>query len=137
MRFPTDAAQVTAAFVKSKWGLQAATQMAHEEMHTITANRWGDDIWGAAKALGRNQSQSLRSRLFFLFAKEDHWVANETRDRLIRERGRKRESRAAEDAWKPLMEVDVKEGWTHSFCIYQSVPVAERVVEYIEELVRR
>lgn len=35
------------------------------------------------------------------------------------------------------MEVDEDEGWVHGFCIRQSVPVAERVVGYVQEMMGR
>jgi hypothetical protein len=61
-------------------------------------------------------------------------VADETRDELIKARGL---NGKADEAWKPKMEVDEVEGWPHGFCIKHSIPVAERTVGYIEDIVQR
>jgi hypothetical protein len=70
MKFPSDAAHVTASFVKSRHGVHQALYMAHDEMQTITADRWDDEIWGAAQ---KSKHTHARPVLRFLFAKEDHW----------------------------------------------------------------
>lgn len=117
--------------------------MAREEMQVITADTWDDEIWGAAAP---SVSGLPRPKLFFLFAKEDHWVADETRDELIRLRARKGDG----EEWKPKMEVDAS-GLVHGFCISESVgsawdgrankrpghsvPVAGKVKRYIDEIV--
>jgi hypothetical protein len=44
---------------------------------------------------------------------------------------------AGEEDWKPKMEVDEEEGWPHGFCIKHSVPLADRVSGYIEDIVER
>lgn len=44
---------------------------------------------------------------------------------------------ASGEKWKPKMEVDEEEGWTHDFCIHQSVPVAERACGYVEDIVNQ
>ncbi|KAJ9642941.1 hypothetical protein H2199_004463 [Coniosporium tulheliwenetii] len=107
--FPADAAAVTAAFIKSRWGVKQALHMAREEMQVITADTWDDEIWGAAAL---SPSGLPRSKLFFLFAKQDHWVADETRDDLIRLRARRGTGKKR-----------------------HSVPVAEKVKGYIDEIV--
>lgn len=90
----------------------------------------------------------------FLYAKEDHWIADESRDDVIRVRGvrvdkaGKRVSggdgeadellgREREEEWKPRMEIDEVEGWPHGFCIRHSVPVAERVVGYVRDILEK
>jgi hypothetical protein len=40
------------------------------------------------------------------------------------------------EKWKPKMEVD-EQGWPHAFCIKHSIPVAERVTGYIEDIVEQ
>jgi hypothetical protein len=39
------------------------------------------------------------------------------------------------EKWKPKMEVDEKEGWPHSFCFKHNVPVAEKALGYVEDIV--
>ncbi|KAF2868306.1 hypothetical protein BDV95DRAFT_500445 [Massariosphaeria phaeospora] len=130
MSFPADAARVTAAFLKSRHGVRQALHMAGDEMRMITSDRWDAEIWGAAHPSAHLHP---RPKLRFLFGGEDHWVANETRDDLIKARGM---NDTANEAWKPIMEVDEEHGWPHGFCIRHSVPVAERVSTYIEDIVR-
>jgi hypothetical protein len=128
--FPSDAANVTATFLKSRNGVRQALHLARDEMDTITADVWDTEIWGAAEPSPHTYPRPI---LRFLFAASDHWVAKETRDDLIRERGMNSEG----EDWKPMMEVDEEEGWPHGFCIRHSIPVAERVKGYIDDIVLR
>lgn len=130
MAFPPDAAHVTASFVKSPHGVRQALHMARDEMREITIDTWDDEIWGLTTSTAHPQPPPT---LRFLFAKKDHWVADETRDDLIQARG----SQEGDEAWKPIMEVDEEEGWVHGFCIRQSVPVAKRVFGYVQDIVQR
>jgi hypothetical protein len=56
--------------------------MAADEMRTITSDKWSDDVWGVSTA-----NEPL-TRLFFYFGRNDHWVAERTRDEIIELRGR-------------------------------------------------
>ncbi|KAF2744441.1 hypothetical protein M011DRAFT_470578 [Sporormia fimetaria CBS 119925] len=125
---PPHAAQVVAAFIKSPTGVQQALYLLQHELREITLDKWDEEIWGAAhKSTHRHPRPVLR----FLFAKKDHWVAQETRDELIATRAAKGEG----ETWKPKMEVDEVNGWPHAFCIKHSIPVAERVKEYLEDII--
>ena len=73
MKFPSDAALVTASFVKSRDGVHQALHMANEEMQTITADRWDEEIWGAAQ---KRRDGKKRPVLKFLFAEKDHWFVS-------------------------------------------------------------
>lgn len=103
--------------------------MARDEMHTITADVWDDEIWGAQAPSSHPHPRPV---LRFLFAREDHWVADETRDELIRARGGD-----GGEAWRPVMEVDAQGGYVHGFCIEQSIPVAEKVGGWVREMMER
>lgn len=135
---PPDAAAVTAAFLQSPHGVRQALFMARDEMTEISTDKWGEEVWGTAAAVGRGASGS---RLKFLFAKKDHWLSDQTRDELIRLRGRRitrdtdTDTRDEEHSWKPEMEVDETQGWVHGFCLEQSVPVAERVSEWVKSII--
>ncbi|CAI6333252.1 unnamed protein product [Periconia digitata] len=134
MRFPADAAHTTASFVKSASGVRQALHMARDEMLQITTDDWDEEIWGTAE---QGQYEGLPSPILrFLFAKSDHWVANETRDELMKARGAVsgREGDVVEE-WRPIMEIDEKEGWPHGFCIKHSIPVADRVFGYVRDIV--
>ena len=61
-------------------------------------------------------------------------VANETRNELMKVRGRMEGTE--EEAWKPHMEVDMDYGWPHGFCIRHSRQVALKVAEYVTDIAR-
>ncbi|KAF2653703.1 hypothetical protein K491DRAFT_694444 [Lophiostoma macrostomum CBS 122681] len=134
MRFPHDGAHVTASFVTSPHGVYQALYMANDEMTALSTDKWDAEIWGAANPSTHPHSRPV---LRFLFGKHDHWIANETRDDLIKARGTRGPQHAGHEDWRPVMEVDEEEGWEHGFCIRQSVSVAERVKGYIDDIVRR
>lgn len=140
MSFPGDASHTTASFIKSPHGVQQALHMARDEMFQIDTDIWDEDVWGAAVGAPASQHPHPRPIMRFLFAKKDHWVADETRDTLMKARGRAGDVEEVEglgENWKPVMEVDEKEGWPHGFCIAHGVPVAERVAGYVRGIVRQ
>lgn len=67
------------ADVYSNWG---SRHMAADEMQTITSDKWSDDVWGMSDV------KDPVTRLFFYFGRNDHWVAEQTRDEIIELRGR-------------------------------------------------
>lgn len=79
-------------------------------MKTITADAWDDELWGIFEA---QNSSSNKTKLYFYFGTDDHWVADETRDELIAARAA---TGQAEDEDKPTMEIDTH-GTPHGFCI--------------------
>jgi hypothetical protein len=80
--------------------------MAADEMRTITSDKWSDDVWGAATA------REPLTKLFFYFGRNDHWVADQTRDEIIAMRGRK-------EGQGPTMLV-CEEELPHAFCLSES-----------------
>jgi len=106
--------------------------MAGDELEQITSDSWDKEIWGAAHGSSHPHPRPI---LRFLFAKKDHWVADHTRDDLIKARGSMAENDVEE--WKPKMEVDEEQGWPHSFCIKHSIPVAERVLTYLQDIIAK
>lgn len=102
------AGPVTTAFLTSPHGVRQALHMGRDEMSQITSDKWDDEVWGAAHP---SASGSERAKLFFLFGKEDHWVAEGTREELMRVRGSGREN------WMPRMEVEETGSVPHGFCI--------------------
>ncbi|THV98416.1 hypothetical protein D6D26_06367 [Aureobasidium pullulans] len=127
--FPSPAAETTTAFLKSPGGVRQALSLAGHEMRTITADAWDDELWGVSQA---QDSSDNKTKLFFYFGTNDHWVADETRDELIA-------ARAAigtpGDEKKPTMEIDTY-GTPHGFCIKHNDLVAKKVEQYIDELMR-
>jgi hypothetical protein len=78
--------------------------MAADEMRTITSDKWSDDVWGAASA------REPIAKLFFYFGRNDHWVADQTRDDIVAVRGQKGGQAG------PTMVV-CEEGLPHAFCL--------------------
>jgi pimeloyl-ACP methyl ester carboxylesterase len=117
---PSHALETTCSFLKSRGGVRQALyvisfvvmnwanlqgrHMAADEMRTITSDRWSDDVWGVAKA------HEPITRLFFYFGRNDHWVAERTRDEIVALRGRD---------GGPTMVV-CEEGLPHAFCLSES-----------------
>ncbi|MCJ1478697.1 hypothetical protein MMC13_007378 [Lambiella insularis] len=121
------AAKVTTEFICSTRGVEQALYMAHDELLQITEDRWDEDLWGTAVP----KSGIISPKLILYFGKQDHWVANHTRDELIAARAYR--NRGGED-WKPKMLVDDAE-IPHSFCIHHNLTVAEKVKGFIEEII--
>lgn len=109
--FPDDAARTTAAFIQSRGGVRQALYLARDEMQTIKADRWDDELWGVSKADASTTAD--KTKLFFYFGTNDHWVANETRDELMAARAPVG-SQTGKDG--PVMEID-DTGLPHGFCI--------------------
>lgn len=99
-------------------------------METITEDKWDEDIWG----IEHKDAESRKDipKLFFYFAedvrmqealvwvttdwKQDHWVADHTRDGLIAARGKEEGDISSS---KPVMAID-RNGVGHDFCISKS-----------------
>ncbi|KAG9646825.1 hypothetical protein KCU95_g18301, partial [Aureobasidium melanogenum] len=127
--FPAPAAETTTAFIKSKGGVRQALYLASHEMKTITTDAWDDELWGISKAQDSNDN---KTKLYFYFGTDDHWVANETRDELIAARAAT--GKVGEED-KPTMEIDTH-GTPHGFCIKHNDLVAKKVEQYIGELMQ-
>jgi len=83
---------------------------------------------GGCSSVGDEGSET---EAVLLLGEKDHWVADHTRDDLMRMRGRGE----SDDGWKPWMEIDKLEV-PHGFCIDHSVPVADKVKEYLDVIVK-
>ena len=95
--------------------------MAAQELQQITSDRFPKEIWGAADPDTEQPlpSSQARTKLFFYFGMDDRWVANKTRETLVRTRAFPSEISLSERNWmldnRPWMEVD-KLGVKHDFC---------------------
>ena len=131
---PDDAAGVTAHFLRSKTGVAQSLHMARDEMATITEDKWDEEIWGVEgediKRAGSEKKGAGKlgeaPRLVFYFGEDDHWVADHTRDALIKARG------SGSGRVKMVLDED---NIPHGFCIHHSVQVAEKVQTWVGEMV--
>ncbi|KAJ6185917.1 hypothetical protein N7519_007218 [Penicillium mononematosum] len=119
---PVHALDTTCAFLKSRGGVRQALHMAADEMRTITSDKWSDDVWGAASA------REPIAKLFFYFGRNDHWVADQTRDDIVAVRGQKGGQAG------PTMVV-CEEGLPHAFCLKHSDVMARKVAGMIRQIV--
>ncbi|KAG9777741.1 hypothetical protein KCU88_g4435, partial [Aureobasidium melanogenum] len=93
--------ETTVAFLtKCPMGVKQALYMAGDEMREIRGDKWGEEVWGAAAATAATASPSTSTstststskqsltkstpspRLYFWFAKSDHWVADLTKQEI-------------------------------------------------------
>lgn len=136
--FPEYAATTTTSFIESPMGVRQALHLAKDEMTTITDDRWDKEVWGAATAEGTNNRDTANSNLTFYWGKKDKWVANHTRDALIKARGHLSNSQTegASEHWKPVMRVD-NEGMPHDFCttLRYSYSVATKVQHWVHGII--
>lgn len=142
---PDAGANVTAQFLQSKYGVWQALHMAKDELAQLTHDKWSDEFWGTSstisatvvKCAADNTSSSIRpashTQLYFYWGSNDHWIAQNTRDRIIQTRA-KVEGQAGDER-KPTMEVD-SNGIGHAFCLSESGNqiVAARCAGWIESL---
>ncbi len=119
--------------------------MARDEMREITEDAWNEEIWDASV----QGSTSTRAKLVFYFGERDHWVADRTRDDLIRARAFTADQ---SDEWKPRMIID-EDRIPHGFCISRSRrlnpllrlkcdighsdQLAQKVQRFVEDIIAR
>ncbi|KAK5107260.1 hypothetical protein LTR62_001576 [Meristemomyces frigidus] len=137
-------AKTTAQFLHSPNGVHQALFLAADEMRSVTSDRWNDGLWGldadeatSAKLPELATAAQTRTKLFFYWGENDHWVADSTRDTLIMQRGRNVESAQKEDR-KPVMEID-QHGVPHAFPVKQAHGriVANKVVEWTLQITKQ
>jgi hypothetical protein len=151
-RMPKAGASVTAQFLQSKYGVWQALHMAKDELAQLTHDKWSDEFWGTSATLssalersatenaGSFQAQhsssstsSSRTQLHFYWGSDDHWIAQDTRDRIIKTRARVQGRDG--DGYKPIMEID-SHGIGHAFCLSESgyQIVAAKCADWIRDL---
>jgi hypothetical protein len=100
--------------------------MAKDELAQLTHDKWSDDFWGTSSNIGQKCANEIagsttasgsHTQLYFYWGSNDHWIAQDTRDRIIQTRARV-EGQAGEER-KPTMEVD-SNGIGHAFCLSES-----------------
>ncbi|RAL14199.1 bifunctional triacylglycerol lipase/ester hydrolase [Aspergillus homomorphus CBS 101889] len=122
---PQEAVDTTVAFLRSRRGVRQALHMAASEMYSINSDEWADEVWGISSDAG---SSEALAKLFFYYGREDHWVAEETREEILALRGKATEGRG------PTMVV-CEEGSPHAFCLRHSEVMAAKVAEMVKEVV--
>lgn len=89
--------------------LTGGRHLGADEMQTITSDKWSDDIWGMSDV------EEPLAKLFFYFGRNDHWVAEMTRDEIIAVRGKDSDNEIGKGNG-PTMVV-CEDGLPHAFCL--------------------
>lgn len=150
---PLAGADITAQFLQSKHGVRQALHMAKDELAQLTHDQWSDEFWGVSnsgnasstapeKTAGgiaeptRSQQPETsadisHTQLHFYWGSDDHWIAQDTRDRIIATRARTEGKNG--DERKPIMEID-GHGVGHAFCLSElgNQVVAKKCADWIE-----
>jgi hypothetical protein len=149
---PLAGAAITAQFLQSKHGVRQALHMAKDELAQLTHDQWSEEFWGVSApgiasstalegAAGRiaelPQSQhpeNAHTQLHFYWGSDDHWIAQDTRDKIIATRARTEGKNG--DERKPIMEID-GHGIGHAFCLTElgNQVVAKKCADWISGLV--
>jgi hypothetical protein len=151
---PLAGAEVTAQFLQSKHGVRQALHMAKDELAQLTHDQWSDEFWGVStpenassmeRAAGgiaepvrsqqpENSADNSHTQLHFYWGSDDHWIAQDTRDRVIATRARTEGKNG--DERKPIMEID-GHGIGHAFCLseFGNQVVAKKCANWISGLV--
>ena len=93
--------------------------MAADEIREISADKWSDEIWGTFTASATSSGSAVSRppmKLVFYFGRNDNWVAEQTRDDIIKARSPKSRLEAGDQATGPKMVV-CEDGVLHGFCI--------------------
>ena len=147
--------EATLAFLKSTRGVEQALYMARWEMKEIGKDRWGNEIWGVSqdKTDLRADGEKLfpSPSLIFWFSKEDHWVAEATKQAIIQHRASgipiRRDKisklpgtvavdvseKAQVEIGGPKIQIQETDGLVHAWCLLQSDVVAKRVGMWLSE----
>jgi pimeloyl-ACP methyl ester carboxylesterase len=133
---PGDAVKYTVSFLGSRYGVRESLSMAADEMKEISEDGWGEEVWGVVEETKKDFEDGGRevnepTSLVFYFACQDHWVADRTREAIIRTRGGK------EEAGRPRMIVAEEKDLVHGWCIRQSGHVAQKVDDWVADINKR
>lgn len=109
---PDDPANTTLKFLRSPMGIHQAIHLLRFELAAMTTDKWDDEIWGVTTA-DEKRANCTKTKLFFYFAQEDHWVAKHSRDQLIAARA---STGKPDEEGRPRMEIDTT-GIAHAFCL--------------------
>lgn len=145
---------VTASFLERSGAVRQALDMAGWEMREIGVGSWEEAVWGVVEgaekegsmADGKEGEEAVGGETntddgdgnangtvevswrppfhHFLFAKEDHWVADETRETIV----------SSMNGRAKILVDDGELGLVHAWCLEQSEMVARIVSGWIEEV---
>ena len=118
--------RTTLGWLGSEGGVRQTICMGGQEMREIGRDRWGEEVWGAVEET---------PRVVLYFARKDHWVSDVTREEILKARRKRKEVVEGKDKSWPRIEIEPSGKMVHGWCIEQSKEVAERVTEWITEII--
>jgi pimeloyl-ACP methyl ester carboxylesterase len=131
------------AWLRSKSGVRQTVRMGGEEMREMREDGWGVEVWGGGEGEGLEGSDGgsgsgrwKAPKLVLYFARKDHWVDDVTREAIVKARRRTDEKDTKDTSW-PRIEVDESCKLVHGWCLEQSSEVAEKVVEWVGEMMNQ
>ncbi|KAK4501209.1 hypothetical protein PRZ48_007016 [Zasmidium cellare] len=134
--------ETTEAFIKSPTGVRQTIYLAADEMHQIRHDKWHPShVWGAqdptvdvTKTSVKASAATPRTKLFFYWGRDDYWVDNTSRNRLIEKRARRVDNET--HAGRPTMVID-QHSMDHCFSLEREHGriVAGQVAEWVREVV--
>lgn len=136
----------TISLLQTSGAVRQALFMARYEMLEINENTWADEVWGAASSavddgavhhpMRSTDAAPVRGeethvlwkapKHFFLFAKQDHWIADATRDSIVK---------AHEGRARVVIDTDGEMSLVHAWCLDKNDTVAGIVVAWLSEIV--
>ncbi|KAL4938358.1 hypothetical protein BDV06DRAFT_57661 [Aspergillus oleicola] len=140
---PEEAVDATASFLKSRRGVRQALHMATDEMRVISRDKWDDEVWGISAPAHSEQDKQQQTTnnlaMYFYFGRNDHWVAERTREDIIALRGSPKAKSGSEsgdgneNVTRPKMFV-CEESVPHAFCLRHNETMAGKVANMIKEI---
>ncbi|KND88987.1 hypothetical protein TOPH_06518, partial [Tolypocladium ophioglossoides CBS 100239] len=79
MGFSPRTADITAEWLKSRYGVLQALHLGKSELDGIREDAWGEELWEASTEAG----DAATPKFFLFYGKEDHWLASHVRDEFI------------------------------------------------------
>ncbi|OAL73076.1 hypothetical protein A7D00_2849 [Trichophyton violaceum] len=129
MRNPRkQAVETTVSMLRNAHIVRQALYMAADEMREISADKWNDEIWGFSSPT--HASGDRLAKMIFYFGRNDHWVAEVTREDIIRFK-----TREQQDGSAPTLMV-CEDGVVHGFCIGHNEIMAKKVGRFIRDIVQ-
>lgn len=84
LKMPPSAAATTTRFLTSRDGVYQALYLGMDEMAVISEESWAEELWEIGDEAVAHAHEI--PKFFIFFGKQDHWVANEYRDKFIESR---------------------------------------------------
>ncbi|KAK2749821.1 hypothetical protein FQN57_005235 [Myotisia sp. PD_48] len=130
-----EAVDVTIAMLRNPSIIRQALHLAEDEMRNIGADKWTDEIWGLRGTSEVSNQQSNRlAKLIFYFGRDDHWVAEQTREEIIRSRKPKTTPDGLRGHGPMMMVCD--DGIMHGFCIGHNELMAKKTGRFIRNILK-